>query len=113
MDTAQVTDTPALADAALDYASFLLDIAEQRDPLQRTITIALATTGGAAPAVEARRAAGQCAAALSALGVSTEVLDGPATSAVLAAATDPYQATDASWRRTTPDAAVRAQGGPR
>ena len=113
IDTAQTLTNPALADAALDYADFLLDIAEQRDPLQRTITIATTATGGPAPAMEARRAADQCAASLSALGVSTVVLDGPTTTAVLASATDPYQYSDAGWPRTTPDTPVHATGGHR
>jgi hypothetical protein len=108
IDTAQTLDNPALADAALDYADFLLDIAEQRDPLQRTITIALSATGPAA-AVQARRAAEQCAASLSGLGVSIQVLDGATTTAVLAAATDPYQYSDASWPRAAPHTPVRPQ----
>jgi hypothetical protein len=112
IDTAQTLTHPALADAALDYADFLLDIAEQRDPLQRTITIALTATGPAA-AAEAHRAADQCAASLSTLGGSTVVLDGPTTTAVLTTATDPYQYTDASWARTTPDTPVHAEGGRR
>jgi hypothetical protein len=113
IDAAQGLPNPALADAALDYAEFLLDIAEDRDPLARTITIALSATGGPDPRVEARRAADQCANALSTLGVDTEVLDGPATTAVLASATDPYQYTDASWPRTTPGTAVPGPDGAR
>jgi hypothetical protein len=113
IDTAQAHPNEALTDAALDYAEFLLDIAEQRDPLQRTITIALSATGGPDPRVEARRAAEQCASALSALDVVAQVLDGPTTTAVLASATDPYQYVDASWPRTAPDTPVQTSDGAR
>ena len=54
-DAAQAITDPALAEAALDYAEFLLDVAEHRDPLWRTVTIACAGTGGHTAAT--RRAA--------------------------------------------------------
>jgi hypothetical protein len=110
-DAAQALPNPALADAALDYSEFLLDVAERRDPLWRTVTIACHATGPHA-AVEARRRAEHTATALSALGSQTRVLDGPTATAVLTAAVDPYQFGDASWARATPDIPVTATGYP-
>jgi len=101
-DAAQAITDPALAEAALDYAEFLLDVAEHRDPLWRTVTIACAGTGGPTAATEALRRAEHTAAALPALGCQTRVLDGPTATAVLTAAVDPYQGGDASWPRATP-----------
>jgi hypothetical protein len=98
-DAAQALPYPALADAALDYADFLLEVAAQRDPLWRTVTIVCAAHAERGAGVEALRRAEQTAAALAGLGVQTRVLDGPTTTAVLAAAVDPYQPGDASWRR--------------
>lgn len=97
---------PALADAADDYAAFLLEIAERRDPLWRTITIAHPAAGAHGAAAEAARRADHTAAALSALGSHTRVLDGPTTTAVLTAAADPYTPTDASWPRAVPGSPV-------
>ncbi|WP_239141796.1 PrgI family protein [Actinoplanes campanulatus] len=101
-DTAETLPHPALADAALDYAEHLLDIGEQRDPLWRTVTLACTATGERASAAEAMRHAEHTAAALAALGAQTRVLDGETAAAVLTAATDPYQPTDASWPRALP-----------
>lgn len=105
-DTAGILADPALADAALDYGEFLLDIAAERDPLWRTVTIACTAAGGTGAPAEALRRGEYTAGALSALGVSARVLDGPTATAVLAAAVDPYQYTDASWARTLPNTAV-------
>jgi hypothetical protein len=103
---AQAAETlphPALADAACDYADFLDDIACQRDPLWRTITIVATATGDPRSAgSEALRRAEHTAAALAALGCQTRVLDGPTALAVLTAAVDPYTDADASWPRATP-----------
>ncbi|GIH16144.1 PrgI family protein [Rugosimonospora africana] len=101
-DNAETLPHPALADAALDYAQFLLDIGEQRDPLWRTVTVACTATGERATAAEALRRAEHTAGALSALGCQTRVLDGETAAAVLTAATDPYQYGDASWPRALP-----------
>jgi hypothetical protein len=102
-DAAQTLPHPALADAALDYADFLDQIAEQRDPLWRTITIVHPTTGDPRSAgTEALRRAEHTAAALAGLGCQTRVLDGPSALAVLTAAVDPYTGVDASWPRATP-----------
>jgi len=99
-DAAPALPHPALADAALDYADFLLDVAAHRDPLWRTVTIACTAHGGHGAAMEATRRAEHTAAALASLGAQTRVLDGPTAHAVLTAAVDPYQYTDASWPRT-------------
>ena len=70
----------ALAAAADDYAEFLLDLDEQRDPLRRQV---LAVITGEQVADTAVRA-------LTGLGVEASALDGPAVSAALAAAADPF-----------------------
>jgi hypothetical protein len=111
-DTAPALTHPALADAAADYAGFLLELAARRDPLARTVTV-VCTAAGPNAAVEAMRRAEQAAAALSALGVDTQALDGEAVIAGLTAAVDPYQPGDASWPRALPDAPVRAGGSRR
>jgi hypothetical protein len=105
-DTAGILAGSALADAALDYGDFLLDIAAERDPLWRTVTIACTAAGGNAAPAEAMRRGEYTAKALSALGITARVLDGPTAAAVLAAAVDPYQYTDASWPRALPTTAV-------
>ncbi len=107
-DAAQSLPHPALADAALDYCDFLLDVAARRDPLWRTVTIAHTAHGERGAATEAMRRADHTAATLSTLGAQTRVLDGPTASAVLTAAVDPYQFADASWPRTPAQDAVTA-----
>jgi hypothetical protein len=107
-DTAQALSHPALADAALDYSDFLLDVAARRDPLWRTVTIAHTANGERGAPIEAMRRADHTAATLSTLGAQTRVLDGPTAAAVLTAAVDPYQYADASWPRTPAHAAVTA-----
>nr|BFE56367.1 hypothetical protein GCM10020063_008930 [Dactylosporangium thailandense] len=99
-DAAETLPHPALADAALDYSDFLLDVAARRDPLWRTVTIAHTATGERGAPAEAMRRAEHTAATLATLGAQTRVLDGATASAVLTAAVDPYQYTDASWPRT-------------
>jgi PrgI family protein len=101
---------PALAEVARDYADFLDDLAARRDPLWRTVTIAVSATGPRA-GTEAARRAEQTATALSALGAQTAVLDGGRATAVLATATDPYTPADTSWPRARPGAIIT--GGPR
>jgi PrgI family protein len=109
-DTAAALADPALADAALDYGEFLLDLAADRDPLWRTVTIVCTATGSGAPGEAARRGE-YTASALSALGVDARVLDGATATAVLAAAVDPYQYTDASWPRTVPTTPIGGRAG--
>jgi len=110
-DAAQGLPETALADAALDYAQFLHDIAQRRDPLWRTVTIACRATGPHA-AAEAMRRAEHTATALAALGSQTRVLDGPTALAVLTAAVDPYAGGDASWPRATPHTPITAESYP-
>jgi len=110
-DTAASLPDPALADAALDYAQFLHDIAQRRDPLWRTVTIACHATGPHAPA-EAMRRAEHTATALAALGSQTRVLDGPTALAVLTAVVDPYAGGDASWPRAIPHTPITGEPYP-
>jgi hypothetical protein len=100
-DTVHLTGDPALATAGLDYAEFLLDLVRDRDPLARTVTIA-ATASGPDAGAAARRAGEHTAGCMTALGAQAAVLDGPAATAALTAAVDPYQATDAAWPRAVP-----------
>jgi hypothetical protein len=71
---------PALQAAADDYAAFLLELDATRDPLRRQVLAV----------VPAGHAGTSSARALAALGVSARPLDGPAVTAALAAAVDPY-----------------------
>jgi len=82
---------PALADAAADHARFLDDLAERRDPLRRQVLIVTRTNPGERSEHAARRRADDTARSLSGLGVTTRALDGPAATAALAAAADPYR----------------------
>ena len=108
-DAADVIPYPGLADAARDHAQFLLDIAEHRDPLCRTVTVACTAGGGTRSAAgEAARRANHTAGALTTLGAQTRVLDGGTAAAVLTAALDPFQPTDASWPRALPQQPVTA-----
>lgn len=109
LDAAQALPNPALADTACDYAAFLLDLAEQRDPLWRTVTIAHTATGRHADR-DAIRQAEHTASALSALGAATRVLDGGTVTGVLAAAVDPYAGVDPHPGRARPDQPVTANG---
>lgn len=68
----------ALRDAAADYAAFLRDLDADREPLRRQVIATV--TGAREPAVRA----------LAAVGVIAQVLDGPAVTAALAAAVDPF-----------------------
>ena len=111
-EAAQTVTAAALADAAADYARFLLELAARRDPLARTVTV-VCTAAGPTAAADAVRRAEQTASALSALGVDTRILDGGAVTAALTAAVDPYQPTDASWPRALPHEAVTTHGGSR
>ncbi|GAA1843162.1 PrgI family protein [Asanoa iriomotensis] len=70
---------PALRAAADDHAAFLLDLGARRDPLRRHV-LTVVTSAHAADA----------ARALSGLGVPATALDGPAVTAALASAVDPF-----------------------
>ncbi|GGL12584.1 PrgI family protein [Mangrovihabitans endophyticus] len=101
---------PQLADAAYDYAAFLDQLAEQRDPLWRTVTIAVVSTAGQGRDADVLRRADHTASALAALGTQTVVLDGATATAVLTCATDPYAPGDVTWPRARPGAPVTVQG---
>ncbi len=105
-DGADALANPALADTARDYALFLDDLAARRDPLWRTVTIAVTASGDRGRDTDVARRADHTASALSALGIHTAVLDGARVTGVLTAAVDPYAPTDASWPRARPDAAI-------
>jgi hypothetical protein len=110
---ADATDTltnPALAEAAHDYAAFLDDLAARRDPLWRTVTIAVTAHGEKGRDTEVLRRAEHAASALSALGAQTAVLDGARATAVLTCAVDPYTPADVSWPRARPDAVITGAG---
>ncbi|GIJ64887.1 PrgI family protein [Virgisporangium aurantiacum] len=105
-DAAPHLPHPALSDAALDYAEFLEQVAEQRDPLCRTVTVACTAPAGSRG--EAMRRAEHTGAALAAVGCRAAVVDAATATAVLTAAVDPFQPADASWPRTPPHTPVTA-----
>ncbi|HZN74380.1 MAG TPA: PrgI family protein [Micromonosporaceae bacterium] len=109
-DTADTIGNPALAEAAHDYASFLDDLAARRDPLWRTVTVAVTATGEKGRDIEVLRRADHAASALSALGAQTAVLDGDRATAVLTCAVDPYIPADVTWPRARPDAVITGPG---
>jgi hypothetical protein len=102
---------PALADAAYDYAEFLDGLAEHRDPLWRTVTIAVTADTDKGRDTEVLRRADHAASGLAALGAQTVVLDGPTATAVLTCATDPYAPGDVTWPRARPGTPVTGAGG--
>ena len=105
-DAADTLTNPALAEAAHDYAAFLDDLAARRDPLWRTVTIAVTAAGEKGRDTEVSRRAEHAASVLSSLGIQTAVLDGGRVTSVLSTAVDPYTPTDASWPRSRPDAVI-------
>ena len=109
-DTAAGIANPQLADAAYDYAEFLDNLAEHRDPLWRTVTIAVTAQADRGRDTEVLRRADHAASALAALGAQTVVLDGSTATAVLTCATDPYAPVDVTWPRARPGAPVTGQG---
>jgi hypothetical protein len=109
-DRAASIANPQLADAAYHYAELLDSLAEHRDPLWRTVTIAVTADGDRGRDTEVLRRADHAASALAALGAQTVVLDGATATAVLTCATDPYAPVDVTWPRARPGAAVTGQG---
>ncbi|GAA1025690.1 hypothetical protein GCM10009557_00590 [Virgisporangium ochraceum] len=105
-DAAHELPHPALADAALDYAAFLDELAEHRDPLGRTVTVACVAPAGARG--EAVRRAEHTAASLTAVGCRSAVLGAATATTVVVGAVDPFAPTDASWPRTPPNDPVTA-----
>jgi hypothetical protein len=102
-DALEVLDV--LTQAAARHADWLLDLAQECDPLARTVTVVHTAPGPGGGAEAARRAA-RTASALTALGASTVALDGATVTTALAAATDRYQAVDPTWPRTPPSGVV-------
>jgi hypothetical protein len=97
---------PALSQAALDHAEFLVALELQREPLGRTVTIVhTSTTGGR----EAARLAEQTAGALQALGADTTPLDGARVLGVLEGTADPYRYADPHPNRAVPDQPTTGQ----
>jgi hypothetical protein len=109
-ERAETIGNPALAEAAHDYAAFLDDLAARRDPLWRTVTVAVTASGERGRDTEVLRRADHAASALSALGAQTAVLDGARATAVLTCAVDPYTPADVSWPRARPDAVITGPG---
>ncbi len=89
-DAAARQPHPALSAACTDHAQFLGELAERRDPLRRQVLVVTTTAPGESGPV-ARRRAEDTVRQLSGLGVTARALDGPAASAALAAAADPYR----------------------
>jgi hypothetical protein len=81
VDTTARLPNEALRAAADDYAAFLLDLDQTRQPLRRQVLAVV-------PAGPIREATVR---AFGALGVSADPLDGGAVTAALASAVDPYQ----------------------
>jgi hypothetical protein len=92
---------PALQTAADDYAGFLLDLDAERDPLRRQV-IAVVTGEHAADAA---------VRALSGLGVEAAALDGPAVTAALAGAVDPFNPAQPG-PRAVPGAPITVRSTP-
>jgi hypothetical protein len=82
---------PQLRAACADHAEFLGNLATRRDPLRRQVLIVNRTAAGERAPHAALRRADDTARALSGLGVSPRVLDGPAVTAALTSAADPYR----------------------
>jgi hypothetical protein len=101
LDTAPRLPNKALRDAADDYATFLLELDQTREPLRRQV---LAVVSGEHTAETAVRT-------LSGLGVEASALDGPAVTAALAAAVDPYH-PPAPGPRAVPGTPVTARTAP-
>jgi hypothetical protein len=108
---------PRLRAACADHAAFLDTLATRRDPLRRQVLIVHRTATTEPGTHAALRRADDTARALSGLGVSPRVLDGPAATAALACAADPYRparpgglaAPDAVITATSPTHAKRRQ----
>lgn len=82
---------PRLRAACADHAEFLGDLAARRDPLRRQVLVVTRTAAGERATHAARRRADDTVRALAGIGVSPRVLDGPAVTAALACAADPYR----------------------
>ncbi|GAA1370308.1 PrgI family protein [Catellatospora chokoriensis] len=81
VDAAPRLPHPALQAAADDYAAYLLELDDTRDPLRRQVLTVV--TGEHSGEATSR--------ALGGIGLAATVLDGPAVAAALAAAVDPFE----------------------
>ena len=111
-DAAPALPHPALEAACADHAAFLGDLATRRDPLRRQVLIIGRAAGGEPGEHTARRRADDTVRALSGLGVTARALDGPAVTAALAAAADPFSPPPPG-PRAAPDAAITTAPTPR
>ncbi|MFI9643526.1 PrgI family protein [Micromonospora sp. NPDC051925] len=102
---------PQLRAACADHAAFLADLASRRDPLRRQVLIVHRTGADERTGHAALRRADDTARALSGLGVSPRVLDGPAVTAALASAADPYRPPRPGGL-AAPDAVITAAPSP-
>jgi hypothetical protein len=100
--------SPALAEAADGYVAFLRWLADDRDPLERRVTVAH-RVGAHTEAKAARRQADQTARTVTGLGAAAVVLDGGLVGDVLAAACDPWQTP--TFGRSRPGSVVTADAG--
>ena len=81
LDGAEKLANPALRQAAAEHAEYLLDLDHERQPLRRHVLVVV--SGAPTRHASLRTFTG--------LGISAEALDGPAATAALAAAVDPYE----------------------
>ncbi len=99
---------PALADAAAGYADYLIQLAQDRDPLDRRVLIAHKVARHGDPRV-ARRLAEHTARALAGLGSPTRALNGGLVTDVLAGACAPWRPAPAGL--ATPDTVISGRPG--
>jgi PrgI family protein len=90
-EAADALPHPALAQACADHGRFLQDLAARRDPLRRQVLIVTRTGPGESGEHAARRRAEATVRGLAGLDATSRALDGPAATAALAAAADPYR----------------------
>jgi hypothetical protein len=109
---------PALEAAALEHASFLAGLAEERDVLTRQVLLVIRETahgtarpGGGTAAARAAQRAGEAARLLAAADLAVSVLDGGQVTALLAACADPEAPLTAA-RLAVPGQPVTSPGRP-
>jgi hypothetical protein len=107
---------PALERAAVEHASFLDGLAEERDVLTRQALLVIREPGhgtgrpGGGPAARAVQRAGEAARLLAGAGLQVSVLDGGQVTAVLAACADPGAPPLAAGRLALPGQPVTSPG---
>ena len=89
--TATSLPHPGLVEACADHAAFLEQLAVQRDPLRRQVLVIGRALAADRAGYAARRRADDTVRALTGLGITARVLDGPSATAAVAAAADPYR----------------------